>query len=106
MEANIDASCGAFGAQGASGVVVQAAGAKFAEAATVGIAVVLQVVPSTIIGAGTSLHAGEIGLRGELIHALVRPALSGRTALGGSFGQGVAEIVFDLTLPGVLVHDV
>ncbi|MNM36104.1 hypothetical protein D3C81_468120 [compost metagenome] len=102
VEAGVDAFGGAQRGRDVGGLVVQAAWAEFAD----GIVVQLLAVTQAEVDARTGLGGLEGGLRVELVPALMRPALSWRTAFSRRAHRAAVEEHFDLRLPGVAVEHV
>jgi hypothetical protein len=85
----------------ADGVVVQAAGAEFAER----VAVALHVVAQAVVHARSGLGAREVVERRELLEALVRPAFTVRSTVFGGAHERASEVRLDLGLERVLAVD-
>ena len=106
VEADVDARVGAVEPGEPGGVVVQAAGSELGVGPVVAPAVELQAVAQAEVRPRAGLGALEVPGRGELVEALVGPALAGGAALSRRLGQGLSEVGLDQRLPGVLVGGV
>ena len=91
-----------FGLRQAGGVVVEPAGAEFADLVTVH----LFAVTEAAVHPGTRLGSFEEGLGQEFVPSLVGPPLARRSSLGGRILELAAEEGFNLRFPRVLVHGV